>query len=922
MRIVNEETVKNNIIVPFFRDLGFDISEIEYETSFTIRLGRQTILVDGQKDRASGRLDILFKRGNENLFVVETKPQIHTLSEQDKRQAISYARLLEQIAPFAVVTNGISTKVYDVITGEDLSDKSLADSNYVKKGYKISLDPELRYRALRNFIGMSFDNLRVFCKKQLDLNMKNLKADEKSLERKFIPETYLRRKGIRETFDNFLRSDDKVFSIIGESGFGKTNAICDLALEYSNTHPTLFFNGASILDGILEQIAFEFNWEFEFEKSEISIIKRMIDIFSQHDVDLIIFVDAIDEVPQKNFAISLDNFVRHLPKENVKLCVTCKKSLWDSFVSISGNPSFISSCLFSKNKEKELYSFKIEPFSDDELDKVIKKYREFYDLPEIKGQNRDLCRNPLILRVLSEVYKSQDKIPERIVAPSITKAYIEEKMEKSETPEKDLRFLSFFGKSLFDNNRESLYEDEIPKTLSVPEYLVSFSVLRRTQDKLGRYALSFQYDYIRDFLTCFHSLKMDELSEEQIVELVSEKIHEKLPRNVFRYFESVSKDGKKRILRNEFSKYNFRRANEFVKHYQRILVTEFPIIRNRFYPYTKAEVGLLVFYHLDPYFRLNYGFREFSEGEERVIWLEKENWFEETSENERWKIARKNGVGIIFSSSPDFTDFDPLEYARKRIIGQLKRLIEKRCLDESQNIALSIEYILDMIRKYNQTLGLPEFKIDFWNKALPISIEKLIEKTEQLRAHAPLPDDFMELLSRLYIVKNKQKTIEKTLLPFPSDCRVPRIGAWLYNKYTEEELIDYLATFFHLVFQEYKILVDYNFPTLKKSMYTYNKLPGRIVGELKKKNDDFVGLTYCRIPGEEKLTVEIVVKGEKSIFDTELFVVHSSTGKIKIDSYQGSVMYLFFDSDSGKDNIVQKHVYELVNDDLKKLFHW
>ena len=815
MRIVNEESVKNNVVVPFFQELGFDISEIEYETSFTIRLGRQTILVDGQKDRASGRLDILFKKGNENLFVVETKPQTQTLSEQDKQQAISYARLVEQIAPFAVVTNGTRTKIYDTITGEDLSDKSLIDSDYVKKGYTISLDPELRYRALKNFIGMSFDNLKVFCKKQLDLNMRNLKADEKNLQRKFIPETYLRRKSIRETFRDFLRSEDKIFSIIGESGFGKTNAICDLALEYSNTNPTLFFNGASILDGILEQIAFEFNWEFDFEKSEIGIIKRMIDIFSQCDADLIIFVDAIDEVPQKNFVLRLDNLVKHLPKENVKLCVTCKKSLWDSFLSVSGNPSFMSSYLFSKNREKEFFSFKIELFSDDELDEVIKKYREFYDLPEIKGQNRDLCRNPLMLRVLSEVYKSQNKIPERIVAPSITKAYIEKKMEKSETPEKDFRFLSFFGKSLFDNNRESLYEDEIPKTLSVPEYLISFSVLRRTQDKLGRYALSFQYDYIRDFVICFHSLKMDELSEEQIVELASRKIHERLPRNVFRYFESVSEDRTKRILRNEFSKHNFRRANEFVKHYQEILDTEFPVIRNRFYPYTKAEIGLLVFYHLDPYFAPSYGFREFSESEERVIWLERENWFKETSENERWKIARENGVGVIFISSPDFRDMNPLEYARKTIIGQLKSLIENRCLDESQNIALSIEYILDMMRKYNQTLGLPEFEIDVWNKALPISIEELIKRIEQWRAYALLPVDFKELLSRLYIVKNKQKTIEKTLLPFPSDCRVPRIGAWLYNKYTEEELINYLTTFFHLVFQEYKILVDYNFPTLK-----------------------------------------------------------------------------------------------------------
>ena len=351
---MNEETVKNNIVVPFFKELEFDISEIEYETSFTIRLGRQTILVDGQKDRASGRLDILFKKGNENLFIVETKPQNQTLSEQDKQQAISYARLLEQIAPFAVVTNGTSTKIYDTITGEDLSERSLKDSNYVKNGYTISLDSELRYRALKNFIGMSFDNLKIFCKKQLDLNMKNLKADEKNLQKKFIPEIYLRRRDIGETFSDFLRSKNKIFSIIGESGFGKTNTICDLALEYSNTNPILFFNGASILDGILEQIAFEFNWEFEFAKSGIGIIKRMIDILSQHNVDLIIFIDAIDEATQKNFALSLDNFVKHLPKKNVKICLTCKESLWHKFLSISGNPSFVSGCLFSKNREKNL----------------------------------------------------------------------------------------------------------------------------------------------------------------------------------------------------------------------------------------------------------------------------------------------------------------------------------------------------------------------------------------------------------------------------------------------------------------------------------------------------------------------------------------------------------------------------------------
>lgn len=60
-------------------------------------MGRQTHEINGEKERASGRLDILFKNRDQNLFVVETKPQDQKLSEEDKEQAISYARLLKQI---------------------------------------------------------------------------------------------------------------------------------------------------------------------------------------------------------------------------------------------------------------------------------------------------------------------------------------------------------------------------------------------------------------------------------------------------------------------------------------------------------------------------------------------------------------------------------------------------------------------------------------------------------------------------------------------------------------------------------------------------------------------------------------------------------------------------------------------------------
>ena len=117
---MTEEDIKAKIILPYIQDLGFDVSEITLEKSFRIRVGKTT--------HATGRLDILCKRHNKNLFVIELKSDGLPITNDDRDQGISYARLLDDIAPFTIVTNGIATKVYDSITKEeitgDISEKS------------------------------------------------------------------------------------------------------------------------------------------------------------------------------------------------------------------------------------------------------------------------------------------------------------------------------------------------------------------------------------------------------------------------------------------------------------------------------------------------------------------------------------------------------------------------------------------------------------------------------------------------------------------------------------------------------------------------------------------------------------------------------------------------------------------------------
>ena len=100
---MNEENIRGKLLLPYIKDLGFDDSEIFLEYAFKIRLGKNKY--------ARGRSDILCKRHNKNIFVIELKNDLLPITDDDRDQGISYARLLDDIAPFTIISNGIITLV-------------------------------------------------------------------------------------------------------------------------------------------------------------------------------------------------------------------------------------------------------------------------------------------------------------------------------------------------------------------------------------------------------------------------------------------------------------------------------------------------------------------------------------------------------------------------------------------------------------------------------------------------------------------------------------------------------------------------------------------------------------------------------------------------------------------------------------------
>src|ERR1700730_12071320 len=97
---------------------------IEHQPTFTIRLGHSDHVIGSKQTRTGAGADILVKSGGKPLAIIELKAPDESIDEDAKRQALSYARLVEPMAPLAIVTNGKETLILRSFDGAVLDAKT------------------------------------------------------------------------------------------------------------------------------------------------------------------------------------------------------------------------------------------------------------------------------------------------------------------------------------------------------------------------------------------------------------------------------------------------------------------------------------------------------------------------------------------------------------------------------------------------------------------------------------------------------------------------------------------------------------------------------------------------------------------------------------------------------------------------------
>ena len=393
---MNEEEIRGKLLLPFLSDLGFNISEISLEYSFTIRLGKSQHTI-------KGRSDILCKGNGRNLFIIELKNDSISITQNDIDQGISYARsLLDDIAPFTIITNGHTTRIFDSVSRIELTGQKISEqSSFWRNGYTLSTDEELRirYEALKKFVSFSPENLKLFCENQVQDRMGPIIGAINTPTSKFVKELYCQRQDLLFAFNRFLNSNAKIFSVVGSAGVGKTNVICSLALQNLEDKFVFFYNASIINKSPLEHIAQDLNGVFSSKSDSDLVLKKLDELGRFVNKQVLLFIDAIDESINPNISFELSEIAlacRNL--SNIKLCISCKSNIWDNILKINGTPSHLYEELNKfpeiTNKPPGKVGFLLEDFTDKEMESIIPIYKSVFGfqgnisrelLKELKG---------------------------------------------------------------------------------------------------------------------------------------------------------------------------------------------------------------------------------------------------------------------------------------------------------------------------------------------------------------------------------------------------------------------------------------------------------------------------------------------------------------------------------------------------------
>ncbi len=864
--IRNEEELRSLILIPLLGRLGIEHDRLQVERSFSFKAGRQVLTEElpSQLQELRPRLDVLVTRDGRNLFVVELKRPETELTENDALQAISYARLVHPIAPYALVTNGGVSRIYDVVSRQPVEPAALR----LEDGYEIVLPEADDFRALDCFLRLSPANLRRFCGAQVEAAIRPLKGSLDDLNRRYVSELHVSRASAANAMHRFREAPEPVLALIGASGIGKTSTMCHLALSAQRQGDiVLFLRGSELGESFLGYVATEFAWTFREQAGPEALVRRLSELAREQR--LLLYLDGVDEWRTQNPARQLGSLARHLRSTRVKLVVSCKTGDWASLLGHRGTPTDFGQLM---SESGDLSQVVIGPLCEEEFWSAIRKYEKAYGFhgvwdPALLDEAK---RSPFFMRVAFEVAAADNLAELRESTYSIFERYHDTCLQTTPVPDVSERILLAAAKLLEQRNASQAPLDDLHSALTlrpteqVPPDLFNAGILERHGS-----SYSFGFEGLRNFVLAAKHHNWQAMSTEQFRADVASVRRDGVSGDALIAYYKWARDEHKRILDDRC----FAAAETLIASYRATIERHFPALKREFPPGDLDRMGMVLEADLETGWPYTVGLRirRSDDPEVLIIPATGPRWDSDT-------MLRHGAGGLSYFLGVNWLDPSDQKHSLLRAnLGKLIRdLVHQGRLNESVAPAMAHELLAAVVTSKPELFGEPDRpksrellpmtcgKIRYWLRLQqhwhreeseiherrvedgtipvhreggvisysvpPLSATDRQEVLKRAGAKASLGvapsgprvtplDDIADRMLRAIDVLGGDYLVESPLFPEAARYR-PYPSATV----TEEET-RYHRRFAEAFLKAYEALVASNFPTLQRHFALFSKLP-------------------------------------------------------------------------------------------------
>jgi hypothetical protein len=369
--------------------------------------------VDGSAGKvAFGRLDILLVYQDRPLAVLELKRPGLALSDDDRRQGLSYARLLEPMAPLTIVSNGARTQVFQTCDGAEWKPESpdaTALEQLIQNATRMGAQDI--QNAIATLLGPESGAARDILRNLSSEVIGRLTGDWDAALLPFADGLSFPRKAPRMLAHHLDHGGGRFILLSGPPLSGKSNVLQQLQGLYSTRDDAVvwFVSAGSTRQGLFRLLADTFATEFGWNIREDDARDWLRGISHRGPFRLIL---AIDDPDPAGMGAEIDALASSAFGDRIQLTLSCGTGVIDSFLKTRNGRQ---SALFGEASDH----MELGLLDDDEFHSALNVLHDLR-IDFMQGADRSVeYRNPWILRSIAADIKNDPNHAEETISAGI-----------------------------------------------------------------------------------------------------------------------------------------------------------------------------------------------------------------------------------------------------------------------------------------------------------------------------------------------------------------------------------------------------------------------------------------------------------------------------------------------------------------------